>query len=157
MILLFALIIASCTSENKTSESADSTEMTMEDTTRTATVPVANKIVECYQFVKNRDTVNMRLNREAEELTGELDYKWFEKDKNTGTFAGEMKGDTIIAEYLFDSEGMRSVRDVVFLKKDDKIYEGFGKTTERGGKITFVNRAELKFGDAVVLVKIPCD
>lgn len=151
------MTITSCNNEQKSVDTGDSIAAVTEDTTAVASVPVANKTTECYQYVKDRDTVTMKLNMEGEELTGDLSYQWFEKDKNTGTFAGEMKGDTIIAEYLFDAEGMRSVRDVVFLKKDGKIYEGFGRTTEKSGKITFENRSQLKFGDAVVLVSVPCN
>ncbi|TKC07156.1 hypothetical protein [Pedobacter frigoris] len=157
LIALIAFFIISCNNENRSPAVSDTTEMIAEDTTFTATIPVIKKNTECYQFVKNKDTVSMTLNIEGEELTGDLNYKWFEKDRNSCTFAGELKGDTIIAEYLFDAEGMRSVRDVVFIRKDGKLYEGFGHTTEKVGKVVFTDRSQLKFGDAVVLSKVPCN
>lgn len=156
-IAFIALFIISCNSENKKSAVSDTPEMIARDTTFTATNPVIKKTTDCYQFVKGKDTVLMKLNIEGEELTGELKYNWFEKDRNTGTFAGEMKGDTIIAEYLFDSEGLRSVRDIVFVRKDGKLYEGSGHMTEKGGKAVFTERSQLKFGEGVVLSKVACN
>lgn len=151
----FAFLTA-CTSENKRIAVGDSTELIAEDTTFTAVNPATENSTKCYVYVKNRDTVSMKLVTTGEELTGNLNYKWFEKDKSMGTFAGEIKGDTIIAEYTFDAEGMRSVREVIFLKKEGKLLEGSGDMTEKSGKIMFSDRSKLQFGSAVVLSEIAC-
>jgi len=151
-----AILAISCNSEKKEEQRNDSTSITATDTTLVPTVPVEQKVTECYVYIKNRDTATLKINTENEELTGDLSYKLFEKDSNKGTIAGEMKGDTVIAEYTFDSEGMRSVRDIVLLKKDGKFYEGYGDVEERNGKIVFKNRSKLKFGDAIVFSKTDC-
>lgn len=150
-------LLGACNSENSDKKTADSTELIAEDTTFTATKPAEGNSTECYTYTKNRDTVTMKLNIAGEEYTGELDYRFFEKDKSKGTFAGEMKGDTLIAEYTFDAEGMRSVREVVFLKKDGNLVEGFGDVEEKGAKVMFKDRSKLAFGDAVILAKHPCN
>ncbi len=98
----------------------------------------------------------MQLRIDGEELTGFLDYKFAEKDANKGTLAGEMKGDTIIADYTFDSEGLRSVRELVLLKKDGKLYEGYGPVKEDKGKMVFIDRSKLKFDNHVVFSSKPC-
>jgi len=155
---LAAVLFGACTSENKNKTAADSSELIAEDTTFTATKAPSSAVrAECYRYINNRDTVAMELKIAGEEYTGKLNYSFFEKDKNKGTFAGEMKGDTLIAEYIFDSEGMRSVREVVFLKKDEKLLEGFGETEEKGSKVIFKDRSKLNFGNAVVLSKTACD
>ncbi|WP_276089877.1 hypothetical protein [Pedobacter sp. JY14-1] len=161
LAMLFAGCIAACNSEKKDNQAADSTELIAEDTTFTATQPKDGQSeeshrTECYAYVKGRDTVMMQLNVAAEEYTGTLSYNFYEKDKNKGTFSGEMKGDTLIAEYIFDSEGMRSVREVVFLKRDGKLVEGFGDVVQKETKTVFKDRSKLKFGDAVVLSEITC-
>ncbi len=86
-------------------------------------------------------------------VTGELVYDYFEKDKNTGTIKGEMKGDTLFAEYMFMSEGINSVREVAFLKKGDSWIEGYGDVEEQTGKIVFKNKAALKFEINITLKK----
>lgn len=152
-IAMFAL---SCTSEQKDNQRVDSTSIVSIDTTLVPSVPIEDKVTQCFQYIKNRDTATLTINTENEELTGRLAYNLYEKDSNRGTIAGEMKGDTVIAEYTFDSEGMRSVREIVLLKKDGKFYEGYGDVEQRNGKTVFKNRSKLKFGDAIVFSETNC-
>lgn len=98
----------------------------------------------------------MTLKVANEEITGDLSYKLYEKDSNKGTIAGEIKGDTIIAEYDFNSEGVRSIREIVFLKKNGKLYEGFGEVETKGTKTLFKNRANLNFDGGLVFDPADC-
>jgi hypothetical protein len=155
-LALLVMIAASCTNENKSKVANDTTGIIAHDTTFTASTPKTSSS-DCYQYIKNKDTASLKINIEGEELTGNLNYNLFEKDRNSGTIAGEMKGDTIIAEYTFDSEGMRSVREVVFVKRaDGNIYEGTGEVMEKGGKMVFKDRSTLKFSLAMVFTKTDC-
>ena len=159
LLLTAAAIFAlSCNSDKKETIGDDSTVITSIDTNTTVvpTAPVEQQITGCYSYTKNRDTATLKINAENEELTGNLAYRLYEKDSNKGTIAGEIKGDTIIAEYIFDSEGMRSVREIVLLKKDGKLYEGYGEVEEKSGKMVFKDRSKLKFGDAIVFSKTEC-
>lgn len=151
-----ALLASACNSSNTDDKSVDSISVTSMDTSLTPSVPVQEKISECYIYTKNRDTAKLKINTENDELTGDLSYSLFEKDSNKGTISGEVKGDTILAEYNFDSEGMRSTREVVFLKRDRKLYEGFGEVEEKNGKTVFKDRSKLKFGDAIVFSLTDC-
>jgi len=154
--ILLAGFVLSCNNENANNTRGGHTNMVRTETAVAATKLVA-KTSDCYQYIKNRDTASLKLNIIGEELTGELNYTLFEKDRNTGKIAGELKGDTIIAEYTFDSEGLRSVREVVFVKKaDGKLYEGTGDVVEKGGKTMFKNRSALKFGQSIVFSKADC-
>lgn len=111
----------------------------------------------CYTYTKNRDTANLTVISSGHIVTGELRYQLFEKDSNKGLIKGEMRGDTLVADYNFESEGVNSVRQVVFLHKDNKLLEGFGEVVERDGKMVFKNIAQLKFGDAIEFTKIACN
>lgn len=156
LLTAVAMFALSCNSDKKETIGDDSTSITSADTTLVPTVPVEQKVTECYSYIKNRDTATLKINTENEELTGDLVYNLFEKDSNKGTIAGEMKGDTIIAEYIFNSEGMSSIREIVLLKKDGKLYEGYGDVEEKSGKMVFKDRSKLKFGDAIVFTKTNC-
>lgn len=156
LLTAVAMFALSCNSDKKETIGDDSTSITSTDTTLVPTVPVEQKITGCYSYTKNRDTATLEINAENEELTGDLSYRLYEKDSNKGTIAGEIKGDTIIAEYIFDSEGMRSVRELVLLRKDGKLYEGYGDVEEKSGKMVFKDRSKLKFGDAIVFSKTDC-
>ncbi|MBB2149499.1 hypothetical protein [Pedobacter gandavensis] len=157
-LLLFAglaVMMASCTSNQAEKKGRDSSMIAV-DTTFSPTNRAPENSVSCYQYVKNKDTANMQLRINGEEITGTLDYYIHEKDANKGTFSGEMKGDTLIADYTFDSEGLRSVREVVFLKKDGKFYEGYGPVKEDKGKVMFEHRGSLKFDNNLIFSPIPC-
>jgi hypothetical protein len=113
---------------------------------------------ECYSGSIKKDTILMNLTIKGNEVTnGKLSYKFYEKDKNQGTLVGELKGDTLYADYTFMSEGTSSVREVAFLKKGDSYIEGFGDVVDDNkGKVTFKDKKQLKFDGNVVLLKVDC-
>lgn len=150
-------IFAACTSNKSDQQTGDSTLMNTTDTSVVQTNPAPENSTNCYAYIKDKDTINLKLNINGQEVTGDLAYNLFEKDKNKGTFSGELKGDTVIAEYTFDSEGMRSTRELVLLKKGEQYYEGFGDIVEKKGKTTFKNRAELKFDGSIVYSPKSCE
>ncbi|MFP5078856.1 hypothetical protein [Pedobacter sp. JCM 36344] len=147
-------ILAACNSEKKTSVEADSSVAMTADTTMAKAAEAFSD--GCYAYTKNRDTALLTLKVAGEEVTGDLSYSLYEKDSNKGTIAGEIKGDTIIAEYDFNSEGVRSIREIVFLKKGGKLYEGFGEVETKGMKAIFKDRASLKFEGSIVFDPEAC-
>lgn len=90
-------------------------------------------------------------------VSGTLMYNFFEKDKNTGTIKGEMKGDLLVAEYSFHAEGMESVREVAFKKMGKNFIEGYGESEEKDGKYVFINLDSLKFSNSVLLGPYDCE
>lgn len=112
--------------------------------------------VQCYQYIKNRDTATLTLKTIDNKLTGTLGYNLYEKDKNAGTIAGVIKGDALIANYTFQSEGKTSVREVAFLKKGNQLVEGFGDVQEVNGESKFKNLSQLKFDGSMTFEKIEC-
>lgn len=112
---------------------------------------------ECYQGVLKKDTISMSLNLKGNQISsGKLSYKFFEKDRNQGTLIGELRGDTLIADYTFMSEGTTSVRQVAFLKKGNAYVEGYGDIIEDNGKVIFKNIKQLNFDSKTILSKVAC-
>lgn len=112
-------------------------------------------VQECYQFSKGKDTINANLAIKGENVTGDLAYRFFEKDKSSGPVTGTLKGDTLVLEYTFQSEGSQSVRDVVYLRKNNTLIEGYGDIEEKDGKVIYKNKQQLQF-TGTILNKIPC-
>lgn len=111
----------------------------------------------CYRAVLQKDTVTLHLNVNAGEVTGELAYKFFEKDSNKGSIRGEMNGDTLMAEYIFMSEGVQSAREVAFLQRGDQLIEGYGPMEEKTGRSIFTDHKAISFDEKnIVLRKIDC-
>jgi len=123
-----------------------------------ATAPDTAAVVDkaCYAYIKNKDTASLSLKKAGNAVSGELDYNFYEKDKNSGTITGMIKGDTILADYTFNAEGTSSVREVIFIKKGDQLAEGYGPMEDKGGKTVFTDKAKIKFGDFVSFSPIPC-
>ena len=139
------VLLAACQQSVKVTEEKDST---------TAEIPVAEQT--CYTYIKGKDTAALMLITTGIVSTGELRYKWFEKDKSSGTIEGEMHGDTLVANYSFNSEGRRSVRQVVFLKKVNQFLEGFGEVEEKYGTVKFKDLRKIDFSNPIVFEKVPC-
>ena len=92
----------------------------------------------------------------ANVVTGKLSYKFYEKDSNIGEFKGQLKGDTLLADYKFMSEGQVSTRQVIFLIKNNVAKEGYGDMEEKNGKMVFKNRKSISFATGLILNKVEC-
>lgn len=128
----------------------------------TPNAPKEAEIVEptgdqCYVSTTKNSSIKLSFNVNShQEVNGKLSYSIYGKDKNEGTINGNMLGDTLIAEYTFASEGVSSVREVVFLKREGTLIEGYGDVTEGNGKVTFKNRSKLNFNPEETLIKVDC-
>jgi hypothetical protein len=113
---------------------------------------------ECYSGALNKDTVALSIFRQGSQVTtGQLQYRFFEKDKSAGTVVGQIKGDTLFAAYSFSSEGSNSTREVAFLKKGDSYVEGYGEVKDDGhGNVTFKDTKQLHFDGKMTLLKVEC-
>lgn len=109
----------------------------------------------CYSSIVKKDTVLLNALMTGDSIKGSLGYKLYEKDQNNGSILGKVFGDTIKANYTFMSEGTESVREVIFLKKDTLLIEGYGNVKEENGKVVFANIKDVKF-NGLVLAKVPC-
>jgi hypothetical protein len=112
--------------------------------------------IQCFKSIKGNDTVYLKLEKFPNVVTGNLAYDFHEKDGNTGTIDGVFKGDTLIADYTFMSEGQQSVRQVAFLIKDTTVTEGYADMMDENGKMVFKNTNLLDFSNGLQLKAIPC-
>ena len=147
--LLMSAALAGCGTKNTTSsETAITTGA--DSATTTDGQP------QCYALTTDSDTVRMSLTQQGSNVSGTLLYQLAGKDRNTGTVSGQMRGDTLLANYTFQSEGQESVREVAFLTKDDGFVEGYGPVQEQNGKMIFTPNTPLTFELNRVLTKVTC-
>lgn len=112
---------------------------------------------QCYAWKSNGSIIEMSFNVNShQEVNGKLSYNLVGKDKNEGTLIGNMKGDTLIADYTFNSEGVSSVREVAFLQKDGTFIEGYGDVVDANNRVSFKDKSKLKFDAKNTLVKVDC-
>ncbi len=152
LLSLFALtgMLSSCQNATVTNPKADSI---VHAESEHITLPGQ----ECYSYIKDKDTIALSLHTTSGKITGDLTYSLYEKDRNYGTISGEMKGDTLLIDYTFDSEGMHSARQIAFLKKENQLMEGFGDVEDKNGEMVFKDPKNLQFSSAIVLTKTDCN
>lgn len=136
---------------------SSSTETTTNNDTTTTQPELTTPLKNCYSAISNTDTSLLEITINANNnVTGNLQYKLSGKDKNTGTIKGLLKNDTLIADYIFMSEGKESKRQVVFLKTGTMLTEGYGSIEEVNGAMQFKKEAPLDFSKGTKFVLVDC-
>jgi hypothetical protein len=148
-ICIALALFASCNSQPKeTKEQAVEPQANPDKATLTTN---------CYQYANQGDTVTLTLIHVNEDVTtGTLIYRFKEKDGNMGTLKGSMKGDLLLADYTFTSEGTLSTRQVAFKKAGNTFIEGYGESIEENGAMKFKNADSLNFNSSVTLAEVAC-
>ena len=106
-----------------------------------------------YSYQQNGDTVTMELEVDGTKANGNLLYALNEKDRNSGTFVGEITNGILLADYTFSSEGVLSERQIAFKLTDTSATEGYGDVQETNGKMVFKGPSNLQYGTGLVLTK----
>lgn len=149
--VLLCVVLAACGDEEK-----PRTETTT-DTTKADVINTRYSDTSCYRSAIAGDTISMQVITLADSVVGFLAYNFKEKDDNIGSIRGRLRGDTLLAEYTFSSEGIRSVRQVAFIRKDSVYVEGFGESSMVNNKMIFKNPDSLKFPSSTKLSKVECE
>jgi hypothetical protein len=90
-------------------------------------------------------------------IKGSLAYHLFEKDRNVGRIEGKVKGNLLVADYTFMSEGVESVRQVVFKKEGNSYVEGYGDIENANGKTVYKSLDSLTFSHSIKLSVYDCE
>jgi hypothetical protein len=125
----------------------------------TANEKPANTVsaMHCYKYLDSANLITLKFTSANDTVSGTLAYDIYEKDKNVGTILGEMKGDMLIADYTFTSEGVKSVRQVVFKKSGSGFIGGMGDMEEKDGKMVYKNINALTFDPEIILAEVDCN
>ncbi len=147
-VFIVFIILAGC---NNASDQSVSNSVALVDSIQSSTNHY------CYENAVGTDSIRLRIDLVGTDVSGELLYAIRGKDRNEGSVHGEWFGDTLVLDYMYQSEGSLSSRQVVFIKQDSLLVEGYGASEEVDGKLRFVNRAELSFGSGIKLKEMNCD
>lgn len=152
---ILTLILTALISCKKETAAAEPVQITPSPQKEVEIVEPAGE--QCYIWKANGSIIEISFNVNShQEVNGKLSYNLAEKDKNEGTLIGNMKGDTLVADYTFNSEGASSVREVVFLQKDGTLIEGYGDVVQTNDKVSFKDKTKLKFDQKNKLTKVDC-
>ncbi|MEH0155553.1 hypothetical protein V6R21_15510 [Limibacter armeniacum] len=111
---------------------------------------------ECYTSLDGKNDVELKLVISGNHVAGDMDYHLEGKDLNSGVVDGEFLGDTLKLIYRFESEGVESEREILFLKQEGKLAEGYGPMEQEGGNMVFTDWEAVEFGKGIILKKEDC-
>lgn len=129
-------------------------EKTSEPVAASTETPVSDK--SCYSYFSANDTITLILKGPDTALHGSLVYMLNGKDRNIGTLVGKMSGDTLLADYTYQSEGQSSMREVAFLRKEGQMLQGFGPVQVKDNHQYFSDRGKLQFSSNMALTNQHC-
>jgi hypothetical protein len=137
-----------CKNKEEKKENINSQENTSEEK-KPASIDLG-----CYIFNDGKNEVTFEITENGNEIKGNLNYAFAEKDKNSGSFIGKLNDNILLGKYTFQSEGTESVREVAFKIDGDKLIEGYGDLNEEG--TAFKDPANLNFTSKMPLTKTDC-
>ena len=149
----FLMLFVSCNNEGKTSVEI------MEDSNNHQ---MTNKVITdslfsgCYSQIAGRDTANLQIENKDSSINGALSYAIFQKDRNDGTLQAEIAGDILTGWYLFKSEGIISVRQVVWKIKGKELWPGTGELIQKNDTMFFSVPDKLQYDSTHPFKKVAC-
>lgn len=150
----FCLFAACNNPGEKISETANPTDSVSNSSS--SSVAIDTSLAGCYSSVINKDTSALQIETKGAVVSGPLSFNIFEKDRNDGTFQGEVQGNILLGWYLFRSEGMMSVRQVAFKINGSSLWPASGDFIQKGDTMLFKNIDQLRFDSTRPFTKVPC-
>lgn len=145
ILVLLLIGIYSCDSKSENRQEIDELE----------TVNPEMASVHCYQFTNGKDSISLHYQLDGNEVKGWMNYDFFEKDGSIGEIEGEFGGDTLKLEYDFLAEGTFSEQEVYFLRKDGKLFRGFGEQKmDNDSVLIYTNTKSISFDDSTPLEEL---
>lgn len=146
------IVLAALASCNQASE----TKTTKKDSIVEEEVKIMVPEGGCYAYMKNGDSIWLKVELFPNVATGVLTYHLSGKDKNVGTFDGRLLGDTLVADYTFRSEGKVTVRQIVFKLSATQAREAYGKMRDYEGKMIYDDLTSVDFTKGLILDSVSC-
>ena len=140
------VLLTACTKKTQKIESNDPVTSTVTNSTQT-------DFSGLYNYQQNGDTITLQVTVDGTKANGNLMYALNEKDRNSGSFVGEIKDGVLLANYTFSSEGILSERQIAFKLTDTSAIEGYGEVEEINGKMVFKDPTNLEYDKGLVLTK----
>lgn len=125
-------VFFSCKNKEEKHDKNDMEEPMSEQTNREEIASTSQLEMGCYMYKREDNMVNFEITKNENPVEGNLTYALAKKDKNTGTFRGEINEGKLVGIYTFMSEGVQSKRQVAYLLKDKRLIEADGELNDDG-------------------------
>ena len=145
------LLIFSCNKKLDDSKIKDVSKDSM--SVNSSDISVEEITSKCYFDDVKNDSIYLKITDNLGTITGKMRIKNYEKDSSIGDVMGFMSGDTLKLNYIFNSEGVSSTREIWFLQKNERLLEGIGDQDADGN---YMNAKQVKFENGHSLQPADC-
>ena len=145
------LLTGACNNEGKTSA-----KIKNDTVVNSATATIDSLLSGCYSQIIQRDTSFLQLEQKGNSVDGALSYNIYGKDRNNGGLQAEIAGDIITGWYLFRSEGIVSVRQVVWKINGNELWPGMGEVIQKNDTALFAGPDKLQYDSTRPFKKVAC-
>jgi hypothetical protein len=105
--------------------------------------------VQCYKALYEKDTVELKINTlKSGKISGEMEMKFLDMPIKTGTIAGELRGDTLFADYSFiqgTNDKVTFKNPIAILKRGEELILGNGQIETYLGSSYFAKGKPIDF------------
>lgn len=155
--LIICLLIIACNNSGGNGNNTDTTANgPVEVDIMPQSPPIDSTIQGCYSMINKRDTASLQLIIKDSSISGTLSYSIYEKDRNVGSFQGEIVDGMLLTWYMFKSEGVMSVRQEVFRIGKDELWPAIGEVAVRNDTAYFSKPDQLKFDSTRAFKRVQC-
>jgi hypothetical protein len=105
--------------------------------------------VQCYKALYEKDTIYLKINNlKSGKISGEMEMKFLDMPIKMGTIAGELRGDTLFADYSFIQGTYDKVtfkNPIAILKRGEELILGNGQIETYMGSSYFAKGKSIDF------------
>ena len=111
----------------------------------------------CYRAVQGQDTILLQLTGSDSTISGTMQYDNYGIDGNIGTLQATVRNNRLQGYFRFFSEGMWSVREVIFEKRQNQLLQADTRQmTSSGDTVVFSNPQLLNWDTQRPFVPVNC-
>lgn len=113
---------------------------------------------ECFVSIVGKDTATLRINDLNGKVEGKLNLKFAKKDDMKGEITGIFQGDTLFADFTYKMGDGEEVfkNPAAFLRRDGKLYQGYGEIVTQYGRTFFKKEVPITFDQGFVFEPVEC-
>ncbi len=102
--------------------------------------------VKCYKAIYEKDTINLKINTlKNNKVSGDMVMKFADMPVKDGKIAGEMRGDTLFADYTFALGANTFKNPIAILKRGEELILGNGQIETYLGASYFAKGKPIDF------------
>lgn len=140
---LISLVVLGCNQKNPAKQTARNADTVLNN---------------CFHSVVAKDSATLKLNALQGKVKGQLRLTFAKKEDMSGELSGTFSGDTLFADFTYKMDNGKETfkNPAAFLRKDGKLYQGYGEIVTQYGRTFFDKKTPITFDRGFVFEPVDC-